>query len=140
MAEHREGFADDVGGKLLLLAALLAIFGVIALVLMPLGAAFAPPPAAPVAEATASPAVAAPATTTAAPTDTTATPAEVAVTPAEGTPAEAPAGPPPFIAAFFPGIIMLVVAAILGAIAGLFLGFATARAEEAGAAGVANPH
>ncbi len=139
MAEHHEGFADDVGGKLLLLAALLAIFGVIALVLMPLGAAFAPPPAAPVAEATASPAVAAPAVAAAAPADTTATSAGTAATPAEAVP-EAPAGPPPFIAAFFPGIIMLVVAAILGAIAGLFLGFATARADEAGTAGVANPH
>lgn len=45
MAVHRERLSEDVGGKLLLLASMLALFGVIALVLMPLGAMFAPPPA-----------------------------------------------------------------------------------------------
>jgi hypothetical protein len=90
MAIHRETFSEDVGGKLLLLASMLAVFGVIALVLMPLGAAFAPPP-------------------------------EVA--PPEGS-------PPAIVGAIMPGLVMLVAAAIVGACAGLLLGYAKARAEE----------
>lgn len=91
---HRETFSEDVGGKLLLLASMLAVFGAIALVLMPLGAAFAPPP-------------------------------EVA----------APEGSlPAIVQAIMPGLIMVVVAAIAGVLAGLLLGHARARAEEAKAA------
>jgi len=150
MAEHREGFADDVGGKLLLIAGLVAIFGVLALILMPLGAAFAPPANPPAVTAAATPADASAAATAQAP------PAEAAQPPAAGTtmsseaaaPASegaaapaAPEGPPPFIAAFFPGIIMLVVALVLSGIAGLFLGYATARHEEEDASHAATlPH
>lgn len=99
MMLHRESFSEDVGGKLLLLASMLAVFGVVALVLMPLGAAFAPPP-------------------------------EVA-TP-EGS-------PPAMVGAIMPGLITLVVAAIAGVLAGLPLGHAQARAEEADAAPDADP-
>jgi hypothetical protein len=91
MVVHRERLSEDVGGKLLMLASILAVFGLIALVLMPLGAMFAPPP-------------------------------EVA--PPEGS-------PPAIVGAIMPGLIMLVVAAIIGALAGLMLGYAQARAEEA---------
>ena len=91
MVTHRETLSEDVGGKLLLLASMLALFGVIALVLMPLGAMFAPPPA---------------------------------VAPPEGT-------PPAIVGAVMPGLILLVVAAVVGALAGLLLGHARARAEEA---------
>lgn len=99
MMLHRESLSEDVGGKLLLLASMLAVFGVVALVLMPLGAAFAPPP-------------------------------EVA--PPEGT-------PPAMVGAIMPGLIMLVIAAVVGASAGLLLGHAQARAKEAGAAPDADP-
>jgi hypothetical protein len=104
MTVHRETLSEDVGGKLLLLASMLALFGVIALVLMPLGAAFAPPP-------------------------------EVVPD------AALPEGPPAIVGAIMPGLVMLVVAAIVGACAGLLLGHARARAEEAAAAeDVATPH
>lgn len=134
MAEHRESFSEDVGSKLLMLASFLAVFGIIALILMPLGAAFAPsgPP---------------PATTAAAPVEGAApeggAPApETAVAPVEGAAAPAAAGPglPPVIGAIFPGLIMLVVAAIIGALSGLLLGHAKARAEEAHASDTAPPH
>lgn len=105
MAVHRETLSEDVGGKLLLLASMLAVFGMIALLLMPLGAAFAPPP-------------------------------EVAATDVA-----APEGPPAIVGAIMPGLVMLVVAAIVGACAGLLLGHARARAEEAAAAeDVPTPH
>ncbi len=104
MAVHRETLSEDVGGKLLLLASMLAVFGMIALVLMPLGAAFAPPP-----EVTSDAAM--------------------------------PEGPPAIVGAIMPGLFMLVVAAIVGACAGLLLGHAKARAEEAEAAGDSDtPH
>jgi ABC-type glycerol-3-phosphate transport system permease component len=140
MAEHHEGFASDVGGKLLLISALLAIFGVIALVLMPLGAAFAPPPTPPAATASAPAAESAPAATdTAVTTSEAAAPADSAA-PAAAQP-EAPKGPPPFIAAFFPGIILLIVSAVLGVISALLLGYAKAREDEAAATPTATaPH
>lgn len=50
MMVHRETLSEDVGSKLLLLASMLAVFGVIALVLMPLGAMFAPPSPVPAPE------------------------------------------------------------------------------------------
>jgi len=54
MAEYHESFGEDVGSKLLMLAAFLVLFGVIALILLPLGTAFAPaPPPAPDAAAAA---------------------------------------------------------------------------------------
>lgn len=140
MTIHRESFSEDVGGKLLLGASMLAVFGVVALILMPLGAAFAPsgPPSA-------APAATAPATTDGAPTasEAAAPAAEPAPAPAEGAaPAAdaAPAGPPPVIGAIFPGLIMLVVAAILAALSGLLLGHARARSEETHASDTATPH
>lgn len=42
MAEEREGFAVDVGGKLLFGAMMLVVFGVIALVLMPIASLLGP--------------------------------------------------------------------------------------------------
>jgi hypothetical protein len=136
MTIHRETFSEDVGGKLLLGASLLAVFGVIALILMPLGAAFAPsgpPPAVPAATAPA-PTEGTPAAPVAA--DSATPPAESAAPAAEA----APAGPPPVIGAIFPGLIMLVVAAIIAALAGLLLGHAKARSEETQASDVATPH
>ena len=50
MTAHRETLSEDVGSKLLLLAAMLAVFGVTALVLMLLGAMFAPPSPVPAPE------------------------------------------------------------------------------------------
>ncbi len=130
MAVHRETFGEDVGGKLLLLASLLAVFGVLALILMPLGAAFAPPPTPPAAEATATPGASAPAEAT--PADTAATPATPADAAASPAAQAAPAAPPSIFGALVPGIVMLVVAAILAALAGLLLGHSKARSEEVG--------
>jgi hypothetical protein len=138
MTIHRETFSEDVGSKLLLLASMLAVFGVIALILMPLGAAFAPAgPAPAAATAPASPAAegAVPATEATAPTTESPAPSTEAAAAAA-----APAGPPPVIGAIFPGLIMLVVAAILAALSGLLLGHAKARAEEAQATDPATPH
>lgn len=137
MTEYHESFGEDVGGKLLLFASLLAVFGVVALILMPLGAAFAPPPSPPAAHATATPDAAATATAPpAAPSEGT-----TATTPAAPTPAAAaPAGPPAIVGALMPGIIMLVVAAVLGVIAGLFLGHAKARSEAAHTPQATPPH
>jgi hypothetical protein len=133
MAEHRETFGEDVGGKLLLLASMLAVFGIVALILMPLGTAFAPPPTPPAAADTATPGGdAGPAPTAPANGD--------AATPAAPEPAAAPAGPPAVVGALMPGIIMLVVAGVLAALAGLLLGHAKARAEEAGAPQATPPH
>lgn len=140
MAEHRETFSEDVGSKLLLLASMLAVFGVIALILMPLGAAFAPAGPPPAAAAPASPAAegAAPAAIEpAAPATESPAPSTEAAAPAAET---APAGPPPVIGAIFPGLIMLIVAAVLAVLSGLLLGFAKARSEEANASGAATPH
>lgn len=117
MAEHRETFAEDVGGKLLLFATMMAVFGVIMLVLLPLGAALAPQPPAPPATVQ----------TQSAP----ATPESPAPAPANESAAAAPAGPPPMVGAIMPGLFVLIGAAVLGAIAGLLLGHARARAEEA---------
>jgi len=142
MAEHRETFGEDVGGKLLLLASMLAVFGVIALVLMPLGAAFAPPPAPPAAAAAAAPSAEPPAAdSSATPSVAPAESAPASATPAEGqAAAPVPEAPPPFISAFVPGIIMLVAAAVLAALAGLLLGHAKARSEEVDTTHVATPH
>jgi ABC-type glycerol-3-phosphate transport system permease component len=129
MAAHRESFAEDVGGKLLLLSSMLTVFAILALVLMPLGAAFAPPQTPPAAAAS-------PAATPDTPSpETTATP-PASVTP----PTTVPEGPPPFVAAFMPGIIMLVIAAVIGILAGLLLGYSKARAEEAEAPQPDAPH
>ena len=135
MTQHRETFSEDVGSKLLLLASMLAVFGIIALILMPLGAAFAPsgPPPAAVATAEGAPA----ATDAAAPAAESPTPAEGTAAPAA---AAAPAGPPPVIGAIFPGLIMLVVAAILAGLSGLLLGYAKARSEETHSTDIATPH
>jgi ABC-type glycerol-3-phosphate transport system permease component len=134
MAEHRETFAEDVGSKLLLLASFLAVFGIIALVLMPLGAAFAPSGPTPAATTAApvegaAPEAAAPAT-------------ESTTAPAQGAVAPATAGPdlPPVIGAIFPGLIMLVAAAIIAVLSGLLLGYAKARSEETHTADPATPH
>lgn len=81
MAEQREGFAVDVGSKLLFGAIMLMVFGVIALVLMPIGALLGP----------------------AAPDQ-------------------------PFIArligGLMPGLIVVVISVVLGALGGLLLGYA----------------
>lgn len=135
MAEHRESLSEDVGGKLLLLASMLAVFGVLALVLMPLGAAFAPAGPPPAATSSATPA-ATPAETPAPATDAAATPPADGAAPA----AVAPQGPPPVIGAIFPGLIMLVVAAILAGLSGLFLGYAKARSDEVRTTDPAAPH
>lgn len=86
--EAREPFSRNAGSKLLFGAFLLFVFGVIALILMPLGAMFGPPP-----------------------------------------PPGAEAGPG-IIGALMPGIILIVVAALLGALAGLMLGYDKARHEQ----------
>lgn len=134
MAEHRETFSEDVGSKLLMLASFLAIFGIIALILMPLGAAFAPSGPPPAVETVAPAEGAAP---EAAVPATESTPA-----PTEGAAAPAAAGPglPPVIGAIFPGLIMLVAAAIIAGLSGLLLGYAKARAEEAHTTAPATPH
>lgn len=85
--EGREPFSRNVGSKLLFVAFLLLVFGVIALVLLALGSVFAPPP-----------------------------------------PAGAEPGPG-IVGAIMPGIILIVVAAIVGVLAGLMLGYDRARHE-----------
>lgn len=86
--DGREPFSRNVGSKLLFLAYMLIVFGVIALVLMPVGAMFAPPPA----------------------------------------PGAEPG--PGIVGAFMPGIILLVVAAVVTVVAGLLLGYDRARNEQ----------
>lgn len=132
MAEHRETFAEDVGGKLLLLASMLAVFGVIALVLMPLGTALAPQPPTEMATVQAE--------GTSAPAEATAPAAEAPPAPAGDATAAAPAGPPSVAGAIMPGLFMLIGAAVLAALAGLFLGYAKARAEEPHTADPTTPH
>lgn len=81
MAEHPEPFSVDVGSKLLLGAILLSVFGVLALILLPVATAFAPA-------------------------------------------TEPDAGLGRIIGAVFPGIGLLLVALVLGVIAGILLGYA----------------
>ena len=94
MAEYRESFGEDVGGKLLLFASILIVFGILALILLPIGSAFAPAPPPPEAGA-----------------------------------AAAPAGGG-IVGALLPGIGMIVVGLIFGALGGLLLGYAKAHHEE----------
>lgn len=86
--EGHDPFSRNVGSKLLFLALMLLVFGVIALVLMPLGSMFAPPPAA-------------------------------GAEPGSG-----------IIGAIVPGLILIVVAAVVAVLAGLLLGYDKARHEQ----------